>query len=158
MIAMAYSTSLEVVRKVFLGRDLTARQPEAKRLARERLDLRPVSLEPLRVEVLAHDGRRVLELGFEPRRRVRKSLLRGGEAIVGGAEGLGEALRDPALRLPPLAPEDDQVLRRGSARLWERILPHPAESPGKGGGTGGPPGGGPPGGGGGGGAPARGGS
>src|SRR6266850_7103361 len=122
MIAMAQSTSLEVVREVFLGRDLTARQAEPKCLSGERVDLRPVALEPVGMEVLAHHGHRVLELGLEPRRRVRKSLLRSGEAIVGGAEGLGEALRDPAIRLPRLAPEDDQVLRRERAGLEKVFL------------------------------------
>src|SRR5438093_2009748 len=121
MIAMAHSASLEVVREVFLDRDPTTRQTEPKRLPGERVDLRSVALEPVGVEVLAHHGRGVFELGLEPRRRVRKPLLRGGEAIVGGAERLGEALRDPAIRLPRLAPEDDQVLRRERPGL-EKVL------------------------------------
>jgi hypothetical protein len=60
------------------------------RLAGEHVDLRPVLLEPVRMEVLAHDGLGVLELGLEPRRRVGEAFLRRGEDLVGFAERLGE--------------------------------------------------------------------
>src|SRR5207245_11401247 len=74
------------------------------------------------MEVLAHHGRRVLELGLEPRRRVRESPLRRGEAVVGGAERLGKAPRDPPVRLPRFAPKYDQVLRGERARLQKVLL------------------------------------
>src|SRR5262245_8331534 len=99
MTAMARSPSLEIIREVILGRDLSAGQPEPERLGGERVDLRSVALEPVSMEVLAHHGRRVLEPGLEPRGRVRKALLRGGEAVVGGAERLRQALGDEAIGL-----------------------------------------------------------
>src|SRR5262249_49744044 len=107
MTAMTRSPFLEIIREVILGCDLSARQPEPERLSGERVDLRSVALEPVWMKVLAHHGCRVLELGLEPRRRVRKALLRSGEAVVGGAEGIGETLRDEAIGLPRLAAQHD---------------------------------------------------
>src|SRR5712692_3181550 len=116
MIGMTSSPSLKVVREILVGRDPAARQAELERLAGERIDLRSVALESVRMEVLAHHGHRVLELGLQPRRGVRKSLLCGGEAVVGGAERLGEAPGDPPGGLPGLAPDHDAMQRKSGNR------------------------------------------
>ena len=79
------------------------------------------------MEVLAHHGVRVLELRLEPRRGVREAPLRRGEAVVGGDEGVGEALGDPPVGFPRLAPEHDQVLGRKGAGLAEVLLLDGAE-------------------------------
>src|SRR5262245_50708160 len=92
----------EEVGEVLLGRDLPARQAEAEGLGGEHVDLRAVLLEAVRVEVVAHHGRRLLELRLEPRRRVGEPLLGGGEAVVARDESLGEAPGDPRVRLPRL--------------------------------------------------------
>src|SRR2546427_1972143 len=123
MTGFATSASLEIVREILFRRDLTARQAQPEGLARECLDLRPVALESVRVEILTHDGHGVLELGLQPRRGVGEALLGRGEAVVGGAERLGEALGDPRVRLPGLAPDDDQLLGRKPARPANGPLP-----------------------------------
>src|SRR5687767_11336594 len=102
------------VREVVLGRDLSTRETEAEGLGREHLDLRAVPLEAIWVEVVAHHGGGLLELRLQPWRGVREPLLGRGEAVVAGNERLGEAPGDPWVRLPRLAPDDDEVLR------WER--------------------------------------
>jgi hypothetical protein len=101
---------------------LAARQAQPEGLAGEHLNLRSVPLQSVRVEVLAHHGHRVLELSLQPRRGVRESLLRRGEAIVGGDERLGEAPGDPPVRLPDFTPDDDQMLRRKRAGLAKVLL------------------------------------
>src|SRR6266540_909184 len=116
------STSSEIVRELLLRRDSAARQAQPERLVGKRLDLRSVALESVRVEVLAHHGHGVLELGFQPRRGVRKPFLCRREAIVGGTERLGEAPGDPPVRLPGLAPDDDQMLRGKRAGFEEVLL------------------------------------
>src|SRR5688572_24521977 len=116
------SRGSEIVGEVLVRRDGPAREPEPERLGREHLDLPSILLEAVRMEVLAHHGGGVLELGFQPWRRVREAALRGAEAIVGGAEGLGEAPGDPAVGLPDLAPQHDEVLRRKRAGPPEVVL------------------------------------
>src|SRR5256885_12943130 len=117
------STSLQVVREILVRGDAAARQAQPERLAGEHVDLPSVLLDPMRMKVLTHHGDRGLELGLEPGRGVRKPVLGWGEAIVGGAERLGEALRDPSVRLPRFAPDDDQMLRRKRAGVAEvRLL------------------------------------
>src|SRR5215467_4742411 len=65
----------EEIGEVLVGRDLAARQAEAEGLGGEHLDLGAVLLEAVRVEVVAHHGRRLLELRLEPWRRVGEPLL-----------------------------------------------------------------------------------
>src|SRR5215471_15958845 len=129
----------EEVREVVLGRDRPTDQPEAQGLRGEYLDLGAILLESVRVEIVPHYGGRVLELGLEPRRRVREALLRRGEALVGRDERFGEAPRDPAVRLPDLAPDNDEVLRGKRPRSAEVVLldgaelrEEPDEPPGRG--------------------------
>src|SRR5437016_14056540 len=122
MTGFATSASLEIVREILFRRDLTARQAQPEGLSRECLDLAPVALESVRVEILTHDGHGVLELGLKPRRGVGEALLGRGEAVVGGAERLGEALGDPRVRLPGLASDDDQMLGRKRARPAKVLL------------------------------------
>src|SRR5882672_4267302 len=122
MTGFATSASLEIVREILFRRDLAARQAQPEGLTREHLDLRPVALEAIRVEILTHHGHGVLELGLEPGRSVGEPLLGRGEAIVGGAERLGEALGDPWVRLPGLASDNDQMLGRKRARLAKVLL------------------------------------
>src|SRR6266851_9841593 len=122
MTGFTTSASLEIVREILFRRDLAARETQPEGLTRERLDLRSVALESVRVEVLAHHGRGVLELGLQPWRSVREALLGRGEAVVGGAERLGEALGDPRVCLPGLASDDDQMLGRKRARLAKVLL------------------------------------
>src|SRR6267143_7303703 len=121
------STSLQVVREILVCGDAATRQTQPERLAGEHVDLPSVPLDSMRMKVLTHDGDRGLELGLEPRRGVRKPLLGRGEAIVGGAERLGEALCDPSVRLPLFAPDDDQMLRRKRAGVAEVLLLDRAE-------------------------------
>src|SRR3982075_3515226 len=103
MTGFATSASLEIVREILFRRDLAARQTQPEGLNGERLDLRSVALESVRVKVLTHHGRGFLELGLEQGRGVGEALLGRGEAIVGGPERLGEPFGDPLVRLPGLA-------------------------------------------------------
>src|SRR6185503_7939936 len=126
MIGIA-SRPLEKIREVLLGGDEAAGEAQLEGLAGEHLDLRPVPREPERMKVRAHHGLRLLELRLQPGRGVGEALLRGGEAIIGGDEGVGQALRDPGIRLPGFPPEDDEVLGREGAGLAEVLLLYFAE-------------------------------
>src|SRR5438067_2001957 len=112
----------EIVREILIGSDAAARQAQPERLAGEHVDLSAIALEPVRMKVVAHHRGRGLQLCFQPWRRVRKSLLCGGEAVVRRDEGLGKTFRDPAIGVPDFAPQDDQVLGRERARRAEVLL------------------------------------
>src|SRR5882724_5704985 len=127
MTGFTTSAPLEIVREILFRRDVAARQTQPEGLTGERLDLRSVALESVRVKVLTHHGHGVLELCLEPGRGVGEALLGRGEAIVGGAERLGEALGDPLVRLPGLASDDHQMLRRKRAGLAKVLLLDVAE-------------------------------
>src|SRR6267143_5115891 len=122
MTGFTTSAPLEIVREILFRRDVAARQTQPEGLTGERLDLRSVALESVRVKVLTHHGHGVLELCLEPGRGVGEALLGRGEAIVGGAERLGEALGDPRVRLPGFASDDDQMLGRKRARPAKVLL------------------------------------
>src|SRR5205085_11493411 len=72
----------EIVREILVGSDAAARQAQPERLAGEHLELSAIALETVGMEVVAHHGGRRLQLRVEPRRGVRESLLRRGEAVV----------------------------------------------------------------------------
>src|SRR5882762_7071374 len=127
MTGFTTSAPLEIVREILFRRDVAARQTQPEGLTGERLDLRSVALESVRVKVLTHHGHGVLELCLEPGRGVGEALLGRGEAIVGGAERLGEALGDPLVRSQAsrrmtirCCGGNAPVLRKYSCSMWRK--------------------------------------
>ena len=109
------SSGIEELGEIFAGRDRAADDAEVIGLAAEDLNRVAIFVEPIGVEVLAHQRFGLLELGIEPRADIRELALRCGELVVAADKGVGQVARDPFVPLPDLAAQDDQVLRRKAA-------------------------------------------
>ena len=64
------------------------------------------------MEIGPHQGLGLLQLAIEPGRDIGEIALRRGEHRVGADERVGQALREPFVARPNLAPDNHQMLRR----------------------------------------------
>src|SRR5579872_1729919 len=116
------SLTLQVLREVLLCADAPPDNSCQIGLLREYLHRCAVSLETFGMEIGAHQRLSLLELGVEPRRRIRKRSLRFAEHIRAARECFGQRTRDPLVCFPCLAAEHNQMLRWiRSCRL--KVLP-----------------------------------
>src|SRR3954469_12592877 len=105
--ARCYRLGGQKIGEILLRRDQPRGDAEFVSLMAERVHLRPVLLEPVGVEIGAHQRLGFLQLGLQPGRDIGEIALRLGEHRVGPHERLSQAAGDPLVALPRLSSQHD---------------------------------------------------
>src|SRR6266478_4633426 len=92
----------QVFGEIFFRRDQAADDPELVGLPAEDVDRLTVLFEPVGVEIRAHDGFGLFELGIEPGRDIREIALRRRKLVVATDKGVGRVAGIPLARFPYL--------------------------------------------------------